>query len=938
MHGKVALCLARRVQQTSAGWKKLSRRSGPDGKDVRRERFHQKGRQRIQTLTKSTLKSAQWVKLNKNGRSSLRLKALLNMHQLSSSTVRLLSSSQVITAVVSVVKELVENALDALATNVEVKLENFGFDKIEVRDNGIGIKAADTSVMGIKHYTSKISSYEDLETLQTYGFRGEALGSICSIAEVHITTKTATEPFSTEYYLDNNGHVVSQKPSHLGQGTTVTAMKLFKNVPVRKQYYATEKKCKEELRKVQDLLISYGLIKPDVRIVLVHNKVILWQKNKVSDQKMALISVLGTTVMNAMAHIQHQCENPEMVRMHYNRNKDSSRFYPIFFMNILVPPSSVDVNLTPDKTQVLLHNKEFIFEAVEKVLKSLYPDLVTTSISKTETPSKDNNINHIDSPSEDQHKINIENKNMEEENLSLSPINNNGKSEMRPYLYVKDQSSSCDHTREPDTEQAGGKKYSGPHSTSSSSDQVNQKDAECSSYTDAQIQEIQAVGNTTSNNDLLITDDTWSRGNAFRSNAIDNIQPVAVMCPSAVSHCGEKSNEAALNKSRHENTDNKTKNIITEKPGFITAYDLMNNRVTKRPVSAIDIFTQEHRASLLNDSPEVPVDEIASVTLELWEKLSEEEKLRYEEKAATDLQRYKMQTAKATGEAMPKTGKRLKQMLAKSPAQKVKLKTPMSNQQILDKLFYSQMEKKNVVPAIKTVKISFSLYNLKQKLFKLGRKEMLDFEEITLITKLNLPGAWIVASNKDIALLNPYRVEEALLYKRLAENHKMSVEKLELPIILNERLIGGPEYFTALLSMQKDSPRPNGHVYFSDLRLAYNGFLIKVIPGSSNIIDHVEIEGMTGSLPFYGISDLKEVLSSVMNGNTNLCDCRPLKVLNYLEGEAVRLARQLTSNLSTVDIQDTMHRMKQQLNSNQTGCIHGRPFFHHLLDIPESDI
>ncbi|XP_077131532.1 PMS1 protein homolog 1 isoform X5 [Ranitomeya variabilis] len=197
---------------------------------------------------------------------------LLNMHQLSSSTVRLLSSSQVITAVVSVVKELVENALDALATNVEVKLENFGFDKIEVRDNGIGIKAADTSVMGIKHYTSKISSYEDLETLQTYGFRGEALGSICSIAEVHITTKTATEPFSTEYYLDNNGHVVSQKPSHLGQGTTVTAMKLFKNVPVRKQYYATEKKCKEELKKVQDLLISYGLIKPDVRIVLVHNK------------------------------------------------------------------------------------------------------------------------------------------------------------------------------------------------------------------------------------------------------------------------------------------------------------------------------------------------------------------------------------------------------------------------------------------------------------------------------------------------------------------------------------------------------------------------------------------------------------------------------------------------------------------------------------------
>ncbi|KAG8543603.1 hypothetical protein GDO81_024234 [Engystomops pustulosus] len=106
------------------------------------------------------------------------------MHQLSSSTVRLLSSSQVITSVISVVKELIENALDAQATNISVKLENFGFDKIEVRDNGLGIKAADTSVMALKHYTSKISCHEDLETLQTYGFRGEALGSICSIAEV----------------------------------------------------------------------------------------------------------------------------------------------------------------------------------------------------------------------------------------------------------------------------------------------------------------------------------------------------------------------------------------------------------------------------------------------------------------------------------------------------------------------------------------------------------------------------------------------------------------------------------------------------------------------------------------------------------------------------------------------------------------------------------
>uniref|UniRef100_A0A7N4NUD8 PMS1 homolog 1, mismatch repair system component n=1 Tax=Sarcophilus harrisii TaxID=9305 RepID=A0A7N4NUD8_SARHA len=139
------------------------------------------------------------------------------MKQLPAATIRLLSSSQVITSVISVVKELIENSLDAGATNIDVKLENYGFDKIEVRDNGDGIKAVDAPVMAIKHYTSKINSHEDLENLTTYGFRGEALGSICCIAEVLITTKTAADNFSTQYALDSSGHIVSQKPSHLGQ-------------------------------------------------------------------------------------------------------------------------------------------------------------------------------------------------------------------------------------------------------------------------------------------------------------------------------------------------------------------------------------------------------------------------------------------------------------------------------------------------------------------------------------------------------------------------------------------------------------------------------------------------------------------------------------------------------------------------------------------------
>ncbi|XP_071977021.1 PMS1 protein homolog 1 isoform X4 [Engystomops pustulosus] len=798
---------------------------------------------------------------------------LLKMHQLSSSTVRLLSSSQVITSVISVVKELIENALDAQATNISVKLENFGFDKIEVRDNGLGIKAADTSVMALKHYTSKISCHEDLETLQTYGFRGEALGSICSIAEVHIATKTATDPVSTQYFLDNNGHVVSQKLTHLGQGTTVSVMKLFKNLPVRKQYYSNAKKCKEELKKIQDLLISYGLIKPDVRIVLVHNKVIIWQKNKEADHKMALTSVLGTTVMNAMAPFQHQNENLEifmngylprpeadrtltcvhgpeksfifinqrpvlykeilkMVRLHYIQNQDSSRCYPIFFMNIVVPASSVDVNLTPDKTQVLLQNKELVLEAVENVLKSMYPDVATLSICKPEAQCKDVKMSGTKSPCTDHHtKMFIGNESMLLEDKSEKEIHSS--------VHLKCHSSNRDHSPKSDPKKVSGENFSfSLDQRNQCNDTLNgsQKDAEVSCYSVTNTPEV--LRNTASGYDFLITDDTWSKGNALRNSTGENIQPVMVLCPDG----SKELSETALCTSQIEDAYQETTNKIREKSGSVTAYDLVNNQVIKKPVTAIDIFTQEHKAKVLNYNPKVQFDEVPSVILELWEQLSEEDKLRYEDKATKDLQRYKTHAAKASeGKRQAiDTGKKMKLKLEKSPAQRIKLKTPMSNQQILDTFFYSQAEHKTVVPTIKTIKVNFNLNNLKHQLHKLGRKEKFDFGEPVLISNLKRTGAWIVASKCSVDLLNPYRVEEALMYKRLVETHKFPVEKLDLPIVLNDRLFGGPEYFTALLSMQKDEPRPNGHVNFSDARLIYNGFQIKMIPDAS-----ADLMGMT---------------------------------------------------------------------------------------------
>lgn len=178
-----------------------------------------------------------------------------------------------------------------------------------MRDNGCGIKESETSVMAQRHYTSKIAKHEDLTTLDTYGFRGEALGSLCQVADVCITTKTVGDAVAMCYTLDHGGKISSKKPTHGSNGTTVVACSLFKNLPVRKQFYGNAKKCKEELKKIEDLLMAYGLINPEVRVALRNNKTLVWQKNKSCDIKTAMMDIFGVHVFNQLEYFEHVADD-----------------------------------------------------------------------------------------------------------------------------------------------------------------------------------------------------------------------------------------------------------------------------------------------------------------------------------------------------------------------------------------------------------------------------------------------------------------------------------------------------------------------------------------------------------------------------------------------------------------------------------------------------
>ncbi|KAI0742215.1 hypothetical protein C8Q80DRAFT_1220949 [Daedaleopsis nitida] len=180
---------------------------------------------------------------------------------LDSGSVHKISSGQVVVDLQTAVKELVENSLDAGATNLEVRFKEYGLQAFEVIDNGSGIPPEDYDYIALKHHTSKLASFSDLETVGTFGFRGEALSSLCALADsVSVTTATAAEaPAGTVVEFERTGRAKSKRGKAARQrGTTVVVTGLFKPLPVRRK--ELERNAKREFGKALTLLHAYALV------------------------------------------------------------------------------------------------------------------------------------------------------------------------------------------------------------------------------------------------------------------------------------------------------------------------------------------------------------------------------------------------------------------------------------------------------------------------------------------------------------------------------------------------------------------------------------------------------------------------------------------------------------------------------------------------------
>ena len=192
-----------------------------------------------------------------------------------------------------IIKELIENAIDAKATDIQIRLKESGIKEIRILDNGSGIEKDDIPYAFLRHATSKITSIEDLDSLYTMGFRGEALASIAAVAKVDLTTKTEEEEHAWSCHVDA-GNLSDIIPAAGNKGTEITVSDLFYNTPARKKFLATPVR---EMREICDIAGRIIIAYPDIRFSLHNDNKQIFLSPGNGDPHTAIAAVYGRDIL-----------------------------------------------------------------------------------------------------------------------------------------------------------------------------------------------------------------------------------------------------------------------------------------------------------------------------------------------------------------------------------------------------------------------------------------------------------------------------------------------------------------------------------------------------------------------------------------------------------------------------------------------------------------
>ena len=333
----------------------------------------------------------------------------MSIQLLSDSLINQIAAGEVIERPASVVKELVENALDAGARRIEVELERGGCGLIRVSDDGVGIDASDIALALARHATSKIASLKDLENVATLGFRGEALPSIASVSRLSLASRTAEAAHA--WVVDaRDGEISAPAPASHGLGTRVEVRDLFFNVPARRKFLRTET---TEYQQIVRMLERMALSRFDVAFALIHNGKNVWTLGSAHSSAQRLERVARICGEEFAAHVIELRHETESLRLEgwlalptFSRSQADLQFayvngrfvrdklivgaarlayrdvlfhgrFCAYVLYLHLDPSQVDVNAHPQKLEVRFRDShrmhDFVFRTLEKVLADTRP-------------------------------------------------------------------------------------------------------------------------------------------------------------------------------------------------------------------------------------------------------------------------------------------------------------------------------------------------------------------------------------------------------------------------------------------------------------------------------------------------------------------------------------------------------------------------------------
>ena len=328
-----------------------------------------------------------------------------------------ISAGEVVEKCMNVVKELVENSIDAKATEIKIELVDSGVKEIKVTDNGVGMDREDAVLAFTRHATSKIRKENDLFHIGSLGFRGEALPSIASVSNV--TLKTSNKEEGTEVVI-NGGKLVTVNSSDLTEGTSILVKNLFYNTPVRLKYL---KNLYTELAYITEYVNKMALSYSEIRFTLINNGKVLLKTDGSGRLLKVINDIYGLSVTKKMIEIKGENEDykitgyisyPELQKSNRNcitilvngrviRNQDVIRYivdsyhtyipqdrYPIIVMKIDVDPILIDVNIHPTKMDVKFSKMDTLKELITKIITEKLKSLTLIPDASLETKVEGN--------------------------------------------------------------------------------------------------------------------------------------------------------------------------------------------------------------------------------------------------------------------------------------------------------------------------------------------------------------------------------------------------------------------------------------------------------------------------------------------------------------------------------------------------------------------